>query len=94
MIARLNRQTALRAQDIAESGRAGSILGSICSGVGQFWTSYVWRQGLFEGEIGFLIALMDGLDPILSGLRAREILKARAHNAALAAQPARLGKIG
>jgi len=95
MIARLNRQTALRAQDIADSGRTGSLLGSLGRGVRQFWTSYLWRQGLFEGEIGFLIALMDGLDPILSSLRAREILKARSPAAAaLSAQPTRIGQAG
>jgi glycosyltransferase involved in cell wall biosynthesis len=93
MIARLNRQTELRAQDIADSGRAGGIAGSLARGVGQFWTSYIWRQGLFEGEIGFLRAMIDGLDPVLSNLRAREILKARAAaGAAVAAQPTRLGK--
>jgi hypothetical protein len=94
MIARLNRQTALRAQDIADTGRTRSILGSLFAGVGQFWTSYVWRQGLFEGEIGFLIALMDGLDPVLSSLRAREILKARGQAATLAAEPTRIGQAG
>jgi glycosyltransferase involved in cell wall biosynthesis len=95
MIARLNRQTELRAHDIADSGRAGGIVRSAARGMGQFWTSYVWRHGLFEGEIGFLIALMDGLDPVLSNLRAREILKARAQAAAaVAAQPTRIGQAG
>lgn len=96
MIARLNRQTALRALDIADSGRAGGILGSLASGLRQFWTSYVWRRGLFEGEIGFLIAMMDGLDPVLSSLRAREILKARAQSAAAlpGARPTRIGRVG
>ena len=43
-----------------------------CCGNGRFWTCYLWRQGVREGELGFLISLMAGLDAVLSGLRARE----------------------
>ena len=86
MMARLNHQTALRAQDLADAHDAGDLLGDIPSAIGRFWTSYVWRQGLREGELGFLIALMAGLDAVLSGLRARELIKARAPIAAAAAR--------
>jgi hypothetical protein len=96
MIARLNSQTWRRAQDLVDAGQPGGLGGNVLSGLRQFWICYVWRQGLREGELGFLISLMAGLDPILSGLRARELLKVRTVAAAgLAetplAQPARLG---
>jgi glycosyltransferase involved in cell wall biosynthesis len=93
MIARLNRQTALRAQDLADAGRGGGLLGDLGKAIARFWTCYVWRQGVREGELGFLIALMAGLDAVLSGMRARELIKARALAAAAApAQPTRIGR--
>jgi len=95
MIARLNRQTALRAQDLAEAGEGGRLLADLGKGLARFWTCYVWRQGVREGELGFLIALMAGLDAVLSGVRARELIRARARAAAApAAQPTRIGRAG
>jgi hypothetical protein len=95
MIGRLNRQTALRAQDIADAGQGGDLIGDVAKGLGRFWTAYIWRQGLREGELGLLIALMAGLDAVLSGMRARELLRLRAAAAAVApAQPARIGRTG
>ena len=95
MFARLNRQTSLRAQDLADANDAGDMVTDLLSGFGRFWNSYVWRQGLREGELGFLIALMTGLDAVLSGFRARELIKARAVAAsAQLAQPARIGRTG
>lgn len=95
MIARLNRQSALRAQDLAEAGDGGRLLGDLGKGLARFWTCYVWRQGVREGELGFLIALMAGLDAVLSGVRARELIRARALAAAApAAQPTRIGRAG
>jgi glycosyltransferase involved in cell wall biosynthesis len=92
MIARLNRQSSLRAQDLADAGDVRGLFGDVRLGLARFWTSYVWRQGLREGELGFLIALMAGLDAVLSGARARQLVKLRA---AAAAQPAeRLAQIG
>lgn len=95
LMARLNRQTALRAQDIADTGAGGDLFSDTIKGVGRFWTCYVWRQGLREGELGFLIALMAGLDAVLSGMRARELIKAHAFAAAtVPTQPARIGRAG
>jgi glycosyltransferase involved in cell wall biosynthesis len=95
MIARLNRRSALRAQDLADAGEAGSLMGDVARGLGRFWTSFVWRRGLREGEIGFLIALMAGLDAVVSGVRARGLIEARAAVAAEPAmQPTRIGLAG
>jgi len=99
MISRLDQQTWLRAQDIADAGTPGSMLGAVWRGLRRFARCYILRQGVREGAPGFMIALMAGLDPILSTLRAREVVSARA--AALvtpaplpAAAPARLGRTG
>ena len=95
MMARLNHQTSLRAQDLADAGDAGDLPTDLISAIGRFWTSYVWRQGVREGELGFLIAMMAGLDAVLSGVRARELLKARSVAQATAtAQPTRIGRTG
>jgi glycosyltransferase involved in cell wall biosynthesis len=95
MMARLNQLTALRAQDLADARDTGDLPSDILAAIGRFWTSYVWRQGLREGELGFLIAAMAGLDAILSGFRARELVKARAQALTSAtAQPARFGRTG
>lgn len=96
MFARLNQQAALRAQDMADAGRPRGLTTDIACAVRQFWTCYVWRQGLREGELGFLISLMAALDPILSGVRARELVKSRrlAQAAPAQAQPTRIGRVG
>lgn len=95
MMARFNHLTALRAQDLADAQDAGDLPSDILSAIGRFWTSYVWRQGLRERELGFLIALMAGLDAVLSGARARELMKVRAQAAATAAaQPTPFGRTG
>jgi glycosyltransferase involved in cell wall biosynthesis len=95
MIARLDRQTSLRAQDQADVNDGGDLITDLMAGVGRFWSCYIWRQGIREGEIGFLLAMMAGLDAVLSGVRARELIKARAIAAAAQpAQPARIGRTG
>ncbi len=95
MLSRLSRRTLLRAQDLADAGETGSLIGDIARGLGRFWTSYVWRQGLREGELGFLIALMTGFDAVLAGVRARELVKLRATAAAEpAAQLTQIGRAG
>jgi hypothetical protein len=92
MMARLNTQTWLRAQDLADAGQPGRLVGDLARGIGRFWTCYLWRQGVREGELGFLISLMAGLDAVLSGVRARELIRARAAAAAApAVQPTRIG---
>jgi glycosyltransferase involved in cell wall biosynthesis len=98
MLARLDRQTALRAQDIADHGDIYGVAAGLRRGLGRFFASYILRQGVREGDKGLMIALMSGLDPILSGLRARELSKTRqglVQAAAPAApQPARIGRTG
>ena len=74
---RLNRYTDQRARDLAETGELKSIANEVFRGFRRFYKCYVGRQGRKEGDHGFLIALMAGLYPVLSNLKAREIIAAR-----------------
>jgi glycosyltransferase involved in cell wall biosynthesis len=78
MVARLNRYTDLRALDLADKGGKLGLGDNVFRGVRRFFKCYWSREGYKEGELGFLIALMAGLYPILSCLKAREILLQRA----------------
>ncbi|MBL8551298.1 MAG: glycosyltransferase family 2 protein [Hyphomonadaceae bacterium] len=71
MIARLDRYTRLRAQDLAETGGDIGLWSNAFRGVRRFWKSYVSRRGYREGAWGVLIATMAGLYPFLSAVRAR-----------------------
>jgi glycosyltransferase involved in cell wall biosynthesis len=82
MLDRLNRYTALRAADLADRGDPGGLWDNVFRGFRRFWKCYVVRKGREEGDLGFLISLMAGLYPVLSHLRAKEILAARRAQAA------------
>ena len=71
MIARLDRYTTARAKDLRESGRIGGFRSNVRRIFTRFWKCYVARRGYREGPYGFLIALLAGLYPILSYLKAR-----------------------
>jgi glycosyltransferase involved in cell wall biosynthesis len=77
MIQRLDRYTALRAQDLADAATPGKIWDNVFRGFRRFYKCYVARKGYREGDLGFLIALMAGLYPVVSCLRAKEALAAR-----------------
>ena len=70
MIRRLDRYTTLAAADMRASGETGSFFHNIRRIFSRFWKCYVSRKGYKEGKYGFLIALMAGLYPILSYLKA------------------------
>ena len=71
MILRLDRYTTARAADLRENGDIGGLGGNIRRMFSRFWKCYIFRQGYREGAYGFLIALMAGLYPVLSHLKAR-----------------------
>ena len=73
MIRRLDRYSTARAHDLRASGlicheTLGRNLRRVLS---RFYKCYVLRKGYREGEWGVLIALMAGLYPLLSYLKAR-----------------------
>ena len=71
MLARLDRYTTLRAMDLRESGDVGGLGRNLRRIFGRFYKCYVSRRGYREGAWGLLIALLAGLYPILSHLKAR-----------------------
>lgn len=71
MLARLDRYSAARARDLRARGEIGTLPSNVRRFVTRFWKCYVSRRGYREGGWGFLIALMAGLYPLLSHLRAR-----------------------
>jgi hypothetical protein len=71
LLAQLDCHTTARAADLRESGRIGGLRGNVRRGLGRFWNCYIARRGYREGPYGFLIALLAGLYPVLSYLKAR-----------------------
>jgi len=73
MIRRLDRYSTARARDLRASGiPPDETLGrNIRRVFSRFYKCYVRRKGYREGEWGVLIALMAGLYPLLSYLKAR-----------------------
>jgi hypothetical protein len=90
LMERLNRLTALQAEDLADAGKTAGGAASVLSGLGTFLMGYVVRGGWREGRLGLLTALLSGLFPVLSQMRAGDVLLARdavAEDAARAARP-------
>lgn len=71
MLLRLDRYTTARALDLRDMGDIGKLSTNIRRMASRFWKCYVMRKGYREGAWGFLIALMAGLYPIISHLKAR-----------------------
>lgn len=72
MIRRLDRYTSARAADLRAGAEPDVGLGrNIRRIFSRFYKCYVGRKGYREGKWGFLIALMAGLYPILSYLKAQ-----------------------
>ena len=71
MLQRLDRYTTARALDLRDIGDIGTLPANTRRIFSRFWKCYVVRKGYREGPWGLLIALMAGLYPILSHLKAR-----------------------
>ncbi|SLN70065.1 glycosyltransferase family 2 protein [Oceanibacterium hippocampi] len=71
MLRRLDSYTTAHARDLRESGDIGTFGHNVRRIFSRFFKCYVSRKGYREGPYGFLIALMAGLYPILSYLKAR-----------------------
>ncbi len=71
MIRRLDNYSTARARDLRASGYIGSFGHNVRRIFYRFYKCYVARRGYREGGYGFLIALLAGLYPILSYLKAR-----------------------
>jgi glycosyltransferase involved in cell wall biosynthesis len=71
MIRRLDRYSSARARDLRASGVNETLGHNVARLFGRFYKCYVRRRGYREAQWGFLIALMAGLYPLLSYLKAK-----------------------
>ena len=90
LMERLNRLTALRAEDLADAGRPVALASGLRSGAGAFLRGYMIRGGWREGRLGLLVAMLSALLPVLSQMRAGDVAEARRAALAEPARPARL----
>jgi hypothetical protein len=90
LMERLNRLTGLAAEDLADAGRAKGLASSLLAAAATFLTAYVVRGGFREGRLGFLVAGLSAMFPVLSQMRAAEVAEARA--AALAVEADRAAR--
>jgi len=72
MLQRLDRYSALHAQDLIDSGDIGTLRKNVLRIFGRFWKCFVRRKGYKEGGLGLIIAIFAGLYPLLSYLKAME----------------------
>ena len=77
MIRRLNSYSSARALDMVDAGKVGGMANNVRRLFSRFVKCYVFRKGYKEGGYGFLIALFAGLFPILSHIKAKELLAKR-----------------
>lgn len=77
LIDRMNRVTALHAEDIADGGRRTGTVIELARGVGAFLTGYVARGGWREGQLGLVATVLSALVPLLSQMRARHVIETR-----------------
>jgi len=76
LVESFNRLTALRAQDLADAAEPGRLAPAVLGGLGGFCNSYLVRSGWREGGVGLCLALLSGLYPVVSHLKAKEALHA------------------
>ena len=77
LVERFNRLTALRAEDLVDAADPGGLAPAVLGGLGGFCSSYVVRRGWREGGVGLCLALLSGLYPVVSHLKAKEALEGR-----------------
>lgn len=71
LIRKLDSYSTAHAADLRDSGDIGSFGHNIRRIFSRFYKCYIARRGYREGGYGFLIALLAGMYPILSYLKAR-----------------------
>lgn len=70
-IRRFDRYTTARAADLRDGGDPGSAFRAYRRILSRFWKCFVGRKGYREGGYGFLIAMLAGLYPFVSWLKAK-----------------------
>ncbi len=72
---RFNSYTLARAKDLAETRKIDKTSTNVRRFFFRFYKCFVRRKGYKEGALGFFIAVLTGLYPLVSTLKAQEILK-------------------
>ena len=73
MLNRFNRYTDWKANDIiATNNLEKSFWPILLSGIHRFFKSFLSKQGFREGRMGFIIAILCGLYPLVSYIKAKE----------------------
>lgn len=93
VLERLNRLTALQAEDLADAGRPNGLLGGLFRSAGMFVQGYLARGGWREGRLGLLTAMLSALAPLLSELRARDVVEMRSAALDEVAEPTHLRRV-
>jgi hypothetical protein len=95
LVERLNRLTALAAEDLADGGQPANLGSGLWAGAAIFLRGYVVRGGWREGRLGLLVAMLSAIFPVLSRMRAGDVLEAREAAVAEAAKVSRMrGVVG
>lgn len=79
LMRRFNRNTSLRADDLASKDEHRRTRTMARKAFSRFWKCYVARKGHMEGGIGLVISLLSAIYPLVAHLKAQEI-KANADN--------------
>jgi glycosyltransferase involved in cell wall biosynthesis len=76
LLARFNRFTTWRANDIVAKGKLkkSGLIKALFEFDFRFFKSFILKKGYKEGRLGFLIATLAGLYPVVSYLKAKEKL--------------------
>lgn len=75
LIARFNRYTSWRARDLAAQKKPmPNFLKLTLSSMARFDKSFFFKRGYKEGWLGFFIALLCGFYPLISHIKAKEML--------------------
>ncbi|WP_293679429.1 glycosyltransferase family 2 protein [uncultured Phenylobacterium sp.] len=77
LMERLGQLTALHAEDLVDAGGPASVAAGLAAGTLNFVRAYVGQGGWREGRLGFLVATLAALFPVLSQMRAGDVTAAR-----------------
>lgn len=77
LVERLNRLTAIAAEDVADRKRQPWAIASLAAGAGVFLQAFVVRGGWREGRMGLLVATLSATFPLLAQMRAQDVVQAR-----------------
>lgn len=71
MLRRFDRYTTLRALDLIDSGDIGTLGANLRRLAMRFYKCFVSRRGYREGAMGLMVAILAGLYPLVSHIKAR-----------------------